>query len=102
MKFLVISKPKHLVPPEMGPALIDAMTAWIDQNIRNGKVESTLGFAGMGGGGGVLSVDSTEELNAIMAGFSFGPFSEVGIIPLVDLHKALQHTKQALLAMAGG
>jgi muconolactone delta-isomerase len=102
MKFLVISKPTHLVPPEIGPVLIDAMIAWIDQNIANGKVESTWGFAGTGGGGGILEVDSIEELDAIMAGFPFGAFSEVEVIPLVDLHKALQHTKQAMLAMAGG
>jgi muconolactone delta-isomerase len=102
MQFLVISNPKHPVPPEMGPMLIDAMVAWVDQNTAAGKVESTWGFAGTAGGGGILNVDSPEELDAIMAGYPFGAFSEVEVFPLVNLHESLQRTKQAMQAMAGG
>jgi muconolactone delta-isomerase len=102
MKFLVITRPKHPVPPEIGLALIDAMTAWSKQATASGKIEATWGFAGTGGGGGIANVDSMEELDALMAGFPFGAFSDVEILPLVDLDKALQHTKQAMLAMTGG
>ncbi len=37
-----------------------------------------------------------------MAGYPFGAFSEVEIFPLVNLHEAMQRTKQAMQAMAGG
>jgi muconolactone delta-isomerase len=102
MKFLVISNPKHPVPPEIGPTLVDAMSAWVKQHTASGKIESTWSFAGTAGGGGIVNVDSPEELDAIMVAFPFGAFSEVEIYPLVDLHEALHRSKQAMLAMAGG
>jgi len=102
MKFLVISHPKHPIPPEIGLQLIDAMEAWIRLQTHRVKIKETWSFAGTGGGGGILEVESLEELDAIMAGFPFGPFSDVQIYPLADLFESLQSTKQAMQAMAGG
>jgi muconolactone delta-isomerase len=102
MKFLVISHPNYPVPPEMGPQLVDAMVAWVNQHAGSGKIQETWSFAGTGGGGGILDVDSAEELDAIMSGFPFGAFSDVQIFPLADLHESLQQTKQVMQAMAGG
>jgi muconolactone delta-isomerase len=102
MKFLVSTHPKHPIPPEIGLQLIDAMVAWINQYADSGKIQDVWSFAGTGGGGGILDVDSAEELDAIMAGFPFGAFSEIQIYPLADLHESLQHLKQVMQAMAGG
>lgn len=102
MKFLVITHPKHPIPPEIGLQLIDAMVAWVNHHASGGKIQETWSFAGIGGGGGILNVDSAEELDAIMSGFPFGPFSDVQVYLLADLHQGLQSTKQAMQAMAGG
>ena len=101
MKYSVNSNPNQLVPLELGPALIDAMSAWVKGHQASGKPEAACGYAGTGGGGGILSVGSHEELDAVMSGFPFGPFSGVEIIPIVDLEKALNNTKKAMQAMPG-
>ena len=69
---------------------------------RKRKVRSRLVICWNGGRQGILNVDSLEELDAIMDGFPFGPFSDVEVLPLANLDEALQRTKQAMLAMAGG
>jgi muconolactone delta-isomerase len=50
--------------------------------------------------GGILNVDSLEELDTIMTEFPFGPFSEVKVQALVDLTESLQRGKQAAEARA--
>jgi muconolactone delta-isomerase len=86
----------------MAVGLIDAMGAWVEQNTKSGKIEQTWSFAGIAGGGGILSVDSLEELDAVMQGFPFGQFSEIEIYPLADLTASLQQQKAIVQAMAGG
>ncbi len=101
MKFLVISKGnKHPIPPEAVPSLTDALTAWVDRYTESGNLEAAWSFAGVAGGGGIANVDSLEELDAIMVEFPFGPFSEVEILPLVDLKESNERVKQAFEAMA--
>lgn len=106
MKVLIISKGKFPPPPEAFVGLLDAMTAWVKKNTASGKVKTFWATAGTPGGGGIAEVDSFEELDAIMAEFPFGPFSDTQVIPIVDLGEALQRAKQAALAMmppgAGG
>ena len=52
--------------------------------------------------GGIANVDSLEELDAVMAEFPFGVFSDIEIIPLVDLAGSIQRAQQAAQAMAAG
>ena len=40
-------------------------------------------------------MDSLEELDAIMAEFPFGPFSDTEIVPIVDLVPALQRANRS-------
>ena len=101
MKFLVNTRTKSPIPPEMIPALIDAMTAWTNRLTESGKLEAVWGYAGLAGGGGIANVDSLEELDAVMVEFPFGPFSEIEILPLVDLDGSLQRMKQATEAVLG-
>ncbi len=100
MKFLVTSTTKNPIPPEMVPALVDAMAAWASKYTESGKLEAVWSFAGLAGGGGIANVDSLEELDAILVEFPFGPFSEIEILPIVDLNESLQRLKQAALAVA--
>ena len=100
MKFLVISKPKHMIPPEFTVPLIDAFSAFLDNYSASGTLESVFSFAGSQGGGGILNVDSLEELDAIMAEYPFGPSSEVEVYPLTDLKESLQRSKQIAQMMA--
>jgi muconolactone delta-isomerase len=102
MRFLVVTKPKYPFPPEMVAGLFDAMAAWVEQNKASGKMEMVWGFAGTGGGGGILNVESLEELDAIMAGFPAGPFSEIEIQPLVEVEGSMARARAAFQAMAGG
>ena len=100
MRFLVVTKSTHPIPPEVFGGLIDAMTAWTRRY--EAKMEQVWAFAGIPGGCGIIIIDSLDELDAIMVEFPFGPFSDIEIYPLVDLGAALQRAKQAAQAMAGG
>jgi hypothetical protein len=39
MRFLVVTKPKHFIPPEAAIGLVDAMTGWVEKNTAEGKFE---------------------------------------------------------------
>jgi hypothetical protein len=59
MKFLVISKITHPIPPEALPSLIDDAMAW--KSRYEGKMDQIFAFAGMQWGGGIADVDSAED-----------------------------------------
>jgi muconolactone delta-isomerase len=98
MKFLIVSNTKHLVPPEVMTSVIDAMKAWL-QKYRE-KIEQAWGFAGDQGGGGIINVDSLEELDIIMTEFPMGPFSETKVRGLVDLEPSLERLQIAFKNMS--
>ena len=105
MQFLIITKQSSPPPPEMIVPLIEAMKAWVAQGRSSGRLKSLWGFAGIPGGGGVVEVDSHEELDEIMVAFPFGPFSNIEIIALSDIDKALAGAKatfQQMMEMMGG
>ena len=99
MRFLIVSKSKHPMPPEMAPGLLDAMSGWAKKYTANKKMEQIWAFAGTPAGGGVLNVGSLDELDSIMAEYPFGPFSDTEVYPLVDLHDSLQRSKQVMQSM---
>jgi muconolactone delta-isomerase len=100
MRFLVIIKPKHMVPPEVNLKLLDAVGPW--QSKHGKKIEMIWAFAGTQGGGGIANVDSLEELDAVMAEFPLLGASDVEILPIVDMNSSLQRVRQAIQAMSGG
>ena len=65
-------------------------------------MKSVYSFAGTPGGGGVLEVESHEELDAIMARFPFAPFSSIEIIALSDLDTSLANAKAFVQEMMAG
>lgn len=104
MQFLITTKQSSPPPPEMTVPLIEAMEAWVAQHRASGQITSIWGFAGIAGGGGVIEVDSHEELDAVMVAFPFGPFSTIEIIALSDIDEALAGAKatfQQMMEMMG-
>jgi muconolactone delta-isomerase len=102
MQFLVITRQSTPPPPEMLMPMLGAMEAWVAQNRASGKVKDQWAFAGTVGGGGVLEVESHEELDAIMSRFPFGPYSTVEVIALSNLDEALANAKAFVGEMMAG
>lgn len=101
MQFLVITRQKTPAPPEMLMPMLSAMEAWLAQNRASGKATAMWGFAGTIGGG-LLEVESHEELDAIMSRFPFAPFSTVEIIPLCAIEDSLNNAKAFVGEMLAG
>ncbi|MBI4319770.1 MAG: hypothetical protein HY675_14875 [Chloroflexi bacterium] len=102
MKFLVISRNKYAVPPDMALGIFDGMIAWTKQVQASGKLESLWVFAGVQAGGGVANVNSIEELDAMMSECPLTPFSDTEVIPLVEPLESFERTRKAILAMTPG
>jgi len=99
MRFLAVIKSKVPPPLEAAVPLIDGMLGWIETNTKGGKMEQAWGFAGIQGGGGILSVDSLEELDRIMTTMPFAPFSDVEVYGLADVKQGLTAAKEAATMM---
>lgn len=94
MKFLIVSEGRDPVPPEMALPMMDMMAGWLAEHRGSGKLLDAWSFAGQVGGGGILEVDSHEELDAVMAGFPFNATSTVAVFPLADLDSALANARK--------
>lgn len=99
MKFLITTKQTSMPPPEMTFALMDAMDGWVAERRASGKLDSIWSFAGLSGGGGVVDVDSHEELDEIMSTFPWAPFSSIEIYALSDLDHSLKVFRAAVERM---
>jgi muconolactone delta-isomerase len=82
--------------------MIGAMEGWVAQLRASGKAKAVWAFAGTGGGGGVLEVESHEELDAIMARFPFAPFSTIEILALSSLDESLANARASVQEMMAG
>lgn len=91
MQFLITTNSKHVVPPEMVPMMIDGLVAWAEEY--EDKMESIWSTAGTPGGGAIVNVESLEELDELMIGFPFGPFSDINITPIVELGHSMERVK---------
>ncbi|UCG10697.1 MAG: hypothetical protein JSW30_02410 [Dehalococcoidia bacterium] len=97
MRFLIISKNRHPVPPEVAVKLFDAALAW--KKKYQSKIKDAWAFAGLQAGGGIAEVESVDELDVIMTEFPMGPFGETEIYPLVDAEQAWEVKRKAAKAM---
>lgn len=87
---------------EMALPLTQMMQAWLAEHRASGKLVEAWSFAGQVGGGGVLEVDSHDELDEIMGGFPFAQTSHLWVYPLADLDASLARTAARIEAMMGG
>ncbi len=99
MRFLVVSKQKYMVPPEVQLALFDGSLAWLKKYKANGKLEHGWGFAGMPAGAGVVNVNSLEELSQISNELPLNAAAEIEIYPLIDIEEQINNAKKALSSM---
>ena len=89
MKFLVVTKSREAMPPEMALPALQMMKKWVAVNRASGKLVDTWAFAGTLGGGGILDVETADELDAIMGKFPFAGTSSVEVYPLTNMDDAL-------------
>ncbi len=102
MRFLIIGKNKFPMPPEIAPAVVDATIAWAKKYTGSGKLEQLWGVAGVAAGGGIANVGSPDELDAVMAEFPLGPFTDLEVYPLTDMVGSMERMKQVMQAAASG
>ena len=86
MRFAVIYRPKHPVPPELVPELLKGMGEWMQSH--GSRVEDVQFFVG-GGGFGTIETDDPAEIAGLTATHPFTQYSEVEIKPLLDPQAAL-------------
>jgi muconolactone delta-isomerase len=89
MRFLVVTNQRQAAPPEMMLPLVQAMKEWLAEHRTSGKLVEVWNFAGIAGGGGIVEVDSHEELEVIMGAFPLGPFSDIEAYALSDVDAAM-------------
>jgi len=94
MKFLVISNPKHQVPPDMILPILEAFGAFLAKYTASGHIKESWSFAGQQGGGARIDADSLEELDAIMAENPLGGVSDIQVYPVVDLQESIQRAQE--------
>ena len=99
MRFLVVTKSKHPMPPEAVEPMFQALQQWAQRHTQSKKMEQVWSFAGIPGGGGIFNVNSLEELDAIMIEFPLGPFSDIEILGLADITAGIQGVIAAAKAM---
>ena len=98
MRFLITSTPRFPIPPELAATLLSAMNDWVKRYTASKKIEQIWGFVS-GGGGGVLTVASHEELNAILSEMPFTPFADTRAEPLIPIEVGLNNFRQAMARM---
>jgi muconolactone delta-isomerase len=85
------------MPPEMAMPMLQAMRMWLAEHRASGRIVEAWSFAGVNGGGGILEVDSLDELDAVMGRFPYGQVSYVDVYPLCDLDAMLDRN-EAMIA----
>ncbi len=90
MRFLVVTKGRDPLPPEMAIPMLQMFQGWLAEHRGSGKLEEAWSFAGQVGGGGIANVDSLEELDAMMATWPFSQTSDIEVYPLADIDSVLE------------
>ena len=93
MRFLVISTPKHQLPLEQVPGLLDAERQWYD---RNSEYLESYGWFADGGGFGLVDMPDLETLNRVNKEHPFAYSSETQIRAVVDADVAVQQLRSLL------
>jgi hypothetical protein len=84
MKYLVIGNPSLTpIPPEQAVFIYKAAMDWIDERLKNGKIESHYIFAERGGFS-IANVNSVEELFDELLSYPLYPFFDWEAKALVD------------------
>jgi hypothetical protein len=96
MRFLVTMTPKHQVPLENLPGMLDAAMAWHDRH--HDHFESFGTFVG-GGGFGVVNAADERELNQMLVEMPFMTLSHVDVRVALEGVTGMRQAKDAFTAM---
>ena len=105
MRFLIVTESREAMAPDMALPMMQMMKAWVAEHTASGKMEQIWSFAGLSGGGGIINVDSHEQLDAIMGGFPFAQHSDISVYALADLDAVLSDSIariEGIVEMMGG
>jgi muconolactone delta-isomerase len=101
MKFLTIGSPKAIpVPPDQAVKLYPAAMAWIDQQIKSGKIEAMYIFP-EGGGMAISDVNSQEEAFDLLTSYPLYSFFDWKVQALVDWKYAYNSIIERYKSMVG-
>src|SRR4051812_34107682 len=93
MHTCITYKPRHPVPPEMLPVMLEGTKRWLDQN---GEKFDSLWWFPQGGGVGISEVSDESELMKMMATHPFTPYCDVEIHVCVDPRTGIATYGEAL------
>ena len=99
MRFLILTEIINPMPPEIAQGMIQATKDWITRNRESGKMTDVWSQAAFKGGGGILDVESNEELDRIMGLFPIAPFARIQVIPLSDVFESLDTMAESIRNM---
>ena len=100
MRVLVLVRPRHFVPRDQFPSLMQGFADWRGRHRE--RMEVFEFFAGGGGGVAIVNVPDEATLQQLIIEYPFAPFSEFEVRPILDGDTALQQWQAALQAMGGG
>jgi hypothetical protein len=88
MKYLVVAKSNQIqIPPERAVGLYKATLAWIDERVKDGRIDVNYTFIG-GGGLAIANVNTLEQAFAELLSYPLYAFFEWEVKPLVDYRQA--------------
>ncbi len=84
MKFLVTARPGSTpIPPEHAVGLYTAAMTWVDERLKNGKLDCHYTFPDRGGFA-IANVNSAEELDDEILSYPLYPFFDWEVKVLVE------------------
>ncbi len=99
MRFLMVSTAsREIPPPDVAAGMGQATLAWIDAYA--GKIEQAWAFAGGLGAGGIVNVESLEELDEILSSWPAQPWADYHLYPLIDVRESMERYVKAQEALA--
>jgi hypothetical protein len=100
MKYLFTTKPRGNLPPAVAPAVLKATKAWVNARIADRSLDFFYAFP-VGGGAGVVNVDSHEALMKMVRDSPAFPFTETELHPLVDFNQSMDSALELFQKMVG-
>lgn len=89
MKLLVTGTPQTAIPPEMGAGLYEAATAWMNERLADGSLDSHYVFANQGGYA-ICSASSHEQVFEEILSYPFNGFLQWEVRPLCDWQQSYE------------
>lgn len=92
MKFLTISTNKEAMsalPPAMVRQLLEASTAWVNQQKQAGVIKEIYWIPGLGTAV-ICEHESTEHLVQTLTTLPLGPFMNLDVHPLADFNESMK------------